>query len=94
MLCGISISGLKHPGLETFFKNTGEAIKHNQGSPSVVVHSKPGSTTMSSSTTPSKWYSIFPVDNDDLVNSKWEDKIIWDSEVRFTCYCQLHETYL
>jgi transcription initiation factor TFIID subunit 1 len=27
------------------------------------------------------WYSIFPVDNQELIYGKWEDKIIWDSEV-------------
>lgn len=27
------------------------------------------------------WYSIFPVENTDLVYGNWEDKIIWDSEV-------------
>eukprot|EP00794_Sanderia_malayensis_P006796 gene6796-7562_t len=28
----------------------------------------------------SNWYSIFPVENKDLVYGKWEDKIIWDDE--------------
>ena len=26
------------------------------------------------------WYSIFPVENEDLVYSRWEDKIIWDPD--------------
>ncbi|KAL1517978.1 hypothetical protein ABEB36_001670 [Hypothenemus hampei] len=26
------------------------------------------------------WYSIFPVENEDLVYGKWEDDVIWDSE--------------
>lgn len=26
------------------------------------------------------WYSIFPVENEELVYSKWEDEVIWDSE--------------
>lgn len=26
------------------------------------------------------WYSIFPVENEDLVYNKWEDDVIWDSE--------------
>lgn len=29
------------------------------------------------------WFSIFPVDNQELIYGKWEDKIIWDSEVTF-----------
>uniref|UniRef100_A0A182QS87 Transcription initiation factor TFIID subunit 1 n=1 Tax=Anopheles farauti TaxID=69004 RepID=A0A182QS87_9DIPT len=26
------------------------------------------------------WYSIFPVENDELVYNKWEDDVIWDAE--------------
>ncbi|XP_055848385.1 transcription initiation factor TFIID subunit 1 isoform X1 [Episyrphus balteatus] len=26
------------------------------------------------------WYSIFPVENEELIYSKWEDEIIWDAE--------------
>ncbi|XP_046390335.1 transcription initiation factor TFIID subunit 1 [Ischnura elegans] len=26
------------------------------------------------------WYSIFPVDNEELVWGKWEDEVIWDAE--------------
>ncbi|XP_030762639.1 transcription initiation factor TFIID subunit 1 [Sitophilus oryzae] len=26
------------------------------------------------------WYSIFPVENEDLVYGKWEDDVIWDTE--------------
>ncbi|XP_060532389.1 transcription initiation factor TFIID subunit 1 isoform X2 [Cylas formicarius] len=26
------------------------------------------------------WYSIFPVENEDLVYGRWEDDVIWDSE--------------
>ena len=26
------------------------------------------------------WYSIFPVENEDLVYSRWEDNIIWDPD--------------
>ena len=27
------------------------------------------------------WYSIFPIENEELVYEKWEDNIIWDPEV-------------
>ena len=30
----------------------------------------------------SNWYSIFPVENKELVYGRWEDKIIWDDQVR------------
>lgn len=26
------------------------------------------------------WYSIFPVENEELVYGKWEDEVIWDAE--------------
>lgn len=26
------------------------------------------------------WYSIFPVENEDLVYGRWEDEVIWDAE--------------
>lgn len=28
------------------------------------------------------WYSIFPVENEDLIYGRWEDDIIWDNTVR------------
>ena len=27
------------------------------------------------------WYSIFPIENQELIYSNWEDDIIWDAEV-------------
>jgi transcription initiation factor TFIID subunit 1 len=32
------------------------------------------------------WYSIFPVENEELVYSKWEDEVIWDAEGEFYEY--------
>lgn len=29
------------------------------------------------------WYSIFPIENQELIYGNWEDDIIWDAEV---CY--------
>lgn len=26
------------------------------------------------------WYSIFPVENEELVYGRWEDEVIWDAE--------------
>ena len=26
------------------------------------------------------WYSIFPIDNEELVYGRWEDNIIWDAQ--------------
>lgn len=27
------------------------------------------------------WYSMFPIENEDLVYGCWEDDVIWDAEV-------------
>ena len=29
----------------------------------------------------SNWYSIFPVENKELIYGRWEDKVIWDDQV-------------
>ncbi|CAO1362793.1 unnamed protein product [Diamesa tonsa] len=30
------------------------------------------------------WYSLFPIENDELINGKWEDDVIWDSQAMTT----------
>lgn len=35
---------------------------------------------MAQEETDDTWYSIFPVENEELVYSKWEDEVIWDAE--------------
>ncbi len=30
---------------------------------------------------PDSWYSIFPIENEDLLYGRWEDEIIWDAQV-------------
>ena len=32
--------------------------------------------------TGSTWYSIFPIENRELIYGNWEDNIIWDAEVQ------------
>ena len=72
--------GVRHPGIETFLKNTTSAIKANLNFQNQTTKTgMPGEQkTVEESAT---WYSIFPVENTDLVYGNWEDKIIWDSEV-------------
>ncbi|KAJ7383773.1 Transcription initiation factor TFIID subunit 1 [Desmophyllum pertusum] len=71
--------GVRHPGLETFLKNTTSAIKANVSFLSQI--SKPGVAGEDNNQQKSRtWYSIFPVENTDLVYGNWEDKIIWDAE--------------
>ena len=73
--------GVRHPGLETFLKNTTTAIKANTDYLSKI--SKPAVPANEKATqgSPTTWYSIFPVENVELVYGNWEDKIIWDAEV-------------
>ena len=72
-------SGVRHPGLETFLKNTTSAIKAN--AEYLNQTSKQGTPGEGNNQKSLEWYSIFPVENSELVYGKWEDKIIWDAEV-------------
>ena len=27
------------------------------------------------------WYSIFPIENEELLYGKWENEVIWDAQV-------------
>ncbi|XP_076037164.1 transcription initiation factor TFIID subunit 1-like [Oratosquilla oratoria] len=47
---------------------------------SSAKHSKGKSQTLSKVDADDTWYSIFPVENEELVYSRWEDDIIWDPE--------------
>ncbi|CAB3979442.1 transcription initiation factor TFIID subunit 1 isoform X2 [Paramuricea clavata] len=61
-------AGSKLCGLEQSISKTKAAIKANHAALAEnVKENKP-------------WYSIFPVDNQELIYGRWEDKIIWDSE--------------
>lgn len=57
-------------GLERSISKTKAAIKANGLSTGDQQKNKP-------------WYSIFPVDNQELIYGRWEDKIIWDSKVNY-----------
>ena len=74
------IVGVKHPALETVLKRTSLAIEANAKSLSMIT--RPGVNSGSESKKSSTWFSIFPVENEELVYGRWEDNIIWDSEVR------------
>ena len=88
--------GVRHPGLETFLKNTTSAIKAN--TTFLNPPNKPGGAgEENNNQKSSKWYSIFPVENTELVYGDWEDKIIWDSQV-FVFYSNfsndIHELHI
>jgi len=71
---------VRHPGIETFLKNTTSAIKANVNFQNQTTKiGMPGEEKKVEES--ATWYSIFPVENTDLVYGDWEDKIIWDSEV-------------
>ncbi|XP_046853130.1 transcription initiation factor TFIID subunit 1-like isoform X2 [Xenia sp. Carnegie-2017] len=60
--------GTKPSGLEESIKKTKAAMKANN-----LLLTESGKDSK-------PWYSIFPVDNQELIYGKWENKIIWDSE--------------
>lgn len=66
----ILLTGCKYSGLEHSISKTKAAIKANHAG--LSISGKEGNKP---------WYSIFPVDNQELIYGKWEDKIIWDSQV-------------
>ena len=80
---------MRHPGLETFLKNTTSAIKANNANFLNLPGKQGGAGEENRSQKSTTWYSIFPVENTELVYGNWEDKIIWDSEVfmlQFKCF--------
>ena len=38
--------------------------------------------------TPDIAYSMFPIENHELVHTRWEDDVIWDSEASQYLYCR------
>ena len=50
-------------------------LKNFQNPAGPVLNKDPNSHKLSD------WYSIFPVENPELLYGRWEDNIIWDSEV-------------
>ena len=68
--------GFKYSGLQHSISKTKAAIKANHSG-----------LAMGGKGTNKPWYSIFPVDNQELIYGKWEDKIIWDSQVsKLKCF--------
>ena len=41
---------------------------------------KPQTMHVTKQMTDDKFYSIFPVENEELVYGRWEDEVIWDHE--------------
>lgn len=46
----------------------------------VLCSLPPPSPSLVSHEDDSPWFSIFPIDNEDLVYGRWEDNIIWDDQ--------------
>jgi len=49
-------------------------LKNFENSTTPILNKDPNNHRLSD------WYSLFPVENSELIYGRWEDKIIWDSE--------------
>ncbi|XP_045771429.1 transcription initiation factor TFIID subunit 1 isoform X2 [Maniola jurtina] len=73
----------------TSVSRTAQQFSHPRPQQPTPLTTKPATTTASSTnntgTTSAEgedntWYSIFPVENEELVYGTWEDEVIWDAE--------------
>ncbi|XP_026317517.1 transcription initiation factor TFIID subunit 1 isoform X2 [Hyposmocoma kahamanoa] len=75
----------------TSVSRTAQQFSHPRPQPPAPLQPKPPTST-TSSTNPTQpgansaegedntWYSIFPVENEELVYGTWEDEVIWDAQ--------------
>ncbi|XP_013199879.1 transcription initiation factor TFIID subunit 1 isoform X2 [Amyelois transitella] len=74
----------------TSVSRTAQQFSHPRPQPPAPLQAKPSTTTASATNAPpgaataegedNTWYSIFPVENEELVYGTWEDEVIWDAE--------------
>ncbi|KAL4704937.1 hypothetical protein ACJJTC_013394 [Scirpophaga incertulas] len=74
----------------TSVSRTAQQFSHPRPQPPTPLQTKPATSTAISSNSQSgavtgdgednTWYSIFPVENEELVYGVWEDEVIWDAE--------------
>lgn len=65
------------------FSQPGKSVPPTPALPSTKAlpgTSKKSSVLLPKEETDDTWYSIFPVENEELVYGKWEDEVIWDAE--------------
>ncbi|XP_073945377.1 TATA-box binding protein associated factor 1 isoform X2 [Choristoneura fumiferana] len=74
----------------TSVSRTAQQFSHPRPQPPAPLQPKPAASTTATSNAPSgaaaadgednTWYSIFPVENEELVYGTWEEEVIWDAE--------------
>ncbi|CAB3224233.1 unnamed protein product [Arctia plantaginis] len=72
----------------TSVSRTAQQFSHPRPQPPAPMQPKPATATSSANKGPDNaadgedntWYSIFPVENEELVYGTWEDEVIWDAE--------------
>ncbi|XP_053607515.1 transcription initiation factor TFIID subunit 1 isoform X2 [Plodia interpunctella] len=74
----------------TSVSRTAQQFSHPRPQPPTPLQAKPPATSASSANgqpgvataegEDNTWYSIFPVENEELVYGTWEDEVIWDAE--------------
>nr|XP_049699918.1 transcription initiation factor TFIID subunit 1 isoform X5 [Helicoverpa armigera] len=73
----------------TSVSRTAQQFSHPRPQPPAPLQPKPPTATATANKDPTgnsadgednTWYSIFPVENEELVYGTWEDEVIWDAE--------------
>ncbi|CAK1547222.1 unnamed protein product [Leptosia nina] len=69
----------------TSVSRTAQQFSHPRPQPPAPLQAKPATSATSNPANPGEgedntWYSIFPVENEELVYGTWEDEVIWDAE--------------
>ncbi|XP_049868741.1 transcription initiation factor TFIID subunit 1 isoform X3 [Pectinophora gossypiella] len=72
----------------TSVSRTAQQFSHPRPQPTTPLQPKPSAAATATATPGSStndgedntWYSIFPVENEELVYGTWEDEVIWDAE--------------
>ncbi|XP_068631569.1 transcription initiation factor TFIID subunit 1 [Battus philenor] len=73
----------------TSVSRTAQQFSHPRPQPTTPLQPKPSTSTASATNgqggpvgdgEDNTWYSIFPVENEELVYGTWEDEVIWDAE--------------
>ncbi|KPJ18499.1 Transcription initiation factor TFIID subunit 1 [Papilio machaon] len=74
----------------TSVSRTAQQFSHPRPQPTTPLQTKPATAATSAPNGPAgaaagdgednTWYSIFPVENEELVYGTWEDEVIWDAE--------------
>ncbi|KAK6628726.1 hypothetical protein RUM43_002542 [Polyplax serrata] len=79
---GKGITNVPTAGIRTINTQSSQSVsvanKHLQKTPATLNRNQ--QQNQAQDNTDDTWYSIFPVENEELVYGRWEDEVIWDAE--------------